>query len=337
MTKLKNLLYPILSLAALGGGHIALADGANFTVMPTLTGIPNQIDQNVGYFDLLLKPNQKQDLPFTLYNSAATTIKVKTTFGTAFTSSSGTVDYTPNLVKPDPSMKLNLKDYIKLPQTVSIPARTKVDVTAHLTMPATSFQGVMAGGFNFEDAGSDSPKQKTSGVTIQNRFRYVIGLVVQNTKNQVAPTLSLGTVKPDQVNGRNVISANLTDSAPAYLMNMNTQATVTKYGDKAVKYTYNNANMEMAPNSNFNLAIPVSIQGVLNGQTSKPLTPGKYHLKMTVYGGKDDKGTYQTLVNGQVTKYDYRWIFDKDFTIAGETAKKLNAKDATVSHKTTIP
>ena len=52
---------------------------------------------------------------------------------------------------------------------------------------------------------------------------------------------------------------------------------------------------------------------------------------MTVYGSKDTNGTHQTMVNGQVTKYDYKWTFDKDFTITGERATALNAKDATVN------
>ncbi|MCU5752412.1 DUF3324 domain-containing protein [Lactococcus lactis] len=138
------------------------------------------------------------------------------------------------------------------------------------------------------------------------------------------------------MNGRNVITANLTNSAPAYLMQMNTDAVVTKYNDSSIKYTYNNVAMEMAPNSNFNLAIPVSIPGALNGKTSEPLKPGKYHLKMTVYGGKDDKGKYQTMVNDQVTKYDYKWVFDKDFVITGAKASSLNAKDATINHKPKI-
>ncbi|WP_195918642.1 DUF916 and DUF3324 domain-containing protein [Lactococcus lactis] len=335
MKNKKNILVSLVSLSVLiNATHTVHADSANFSVTPKIG--ENQVGQNLGYFNLLLKPKQTQNVEFTLNNNSNQTIKVKTTFGTAFTSQSGNVGYTPDLVKPDPSLKINLKDYVKLPQTLTIKPKSTTTVTATVTMPDENIKGVIAGGFNFEDASTSESTQKSSGVSITNRYRYVIGLVLQNDIAKVDPTLNLGKVGPDQVNGRNVITANLTNSTPAYLMQMNTDAVVTKYNDSSIKYTYNNAAMEMAPNSNFNLAIPVSIPGALNGKTSEPLKPGKYHLKMTVYGGKDDKGQYQTMVNDQVTKYDYKWVFDKDFTITGAKASSLNAKDATINHKPKI-
>ncbi|UTG78645.1 DUF916 and DUF3324 domain-containing protein [Lactococcus lactis] len=330
MKNKKNILVSLVSLSVLMiATQTVHADSANFSVTPKIG--ENQVGQNLGYFNLLLKPKQTQNVEFTLNNNSNQTIKVKTSFGTAFTSQSGNVGYTLDLVKPDPSLKINLKDYVKLPQTLTIKPKSATTVTATVTMPDENIKGVIAGGFNFEDASTSESTQKSSGVSITNRYRYVIGLVLQNDTAKVDPTLNLGKVGPDQVNGRNVITANLTNSAPAYLMQMNTSATVTKSDDKSVNYSYNNAAMEMAPNSNFNLTIPVSIQGVLNGKTSEPLKPGKYHIKMTVYGSKDTNGTHQTMVNGQVTKYDYKWTFDKDFTITGERATALNAKDATVN------
>lgn len=335
---MKNKKIILVSLVGLSFLMIATqtvhADSANFSVTPKIG--ENQVGQNLGYFNLLLKPKQTQNVEFTLNNNSNQTIKVKTSFGTAFTSQSGNVGYTPDLVKPDPSLKINLKDYVKLPQTMTIKPKSATTVTATVTMPDENIKGVIAGGFNFEDASTSESTQKSSGVSITNRYRYVIGLVLQNDTAKVDPSLNLGKVGPDQVNGRNVITANLTNSAPAYLMQMNTSATVTKSDDKSVNYSYDNAAMEMAPNSNFNLTIPVSIQGVLNGKTSEPLKPGKYHIKMTVYGSKATNGAYQTMVNGQVTKYDYEWTFDKDFTITGEKAAALNAKDATVSQKSNI-
>ncbi len=330
MKNKKNILVSLVSLSVLMiTTQTVHADSANFSVTPKIG--ENQVGQNLGYFNLLLKPKQTQNVEFTLNNNSNQTIKVKTSFGTAFTSQSGNVGYTPDLVKPDPSLKINLKDYVKLPQTLTIKPKSATTVTATVTMPDENIKGVIAGGFNFEDASTSESTQKSSGVSITNRYRYVIGLVLQNDTAKVDPTLNLGKVGPDQVNGRNVITANLTNSAPAYLMQMNTSATVTKLDDKSVNYSYNNAAMEMAPNSNFNLTIPVSIQGVLNGKASEPLKPGKYHIKMTVYGSQDTNGTHQTMVNGQVTKYDYKWTFDKDFTITGERATALNAKDATVN------
>lgn len=89
--------------------------------------------------------------------------------------------------------------------------------------------------------------------------------------------------------------------------------------------------MQMAPNTNFNLPIPVSTMGALNGKNySNPLEAGKYHLHMVVYGQQNASGPFHAKVSGKSVNYQYRWIFDKDFTITATAAKKLNATDVTL-------
>lgn len=304
---------------------------ADSSVTPELPS--NQVDKKVGYFDLQMDPDAKQTVKFKIMNSSSKTIKVDTTFGTAFTSSSGTVGYTPNLVKPDSSLKINLKDYVTLPKEVELAPHTEQVVSAQVHMPTESFNGVIAGGFNFAEdkSGADKASSSQKAMTVTNEYRYVVGLVLQQNTQKVAPDLKLHTVKASQVNGRNVISANLQNPEMAYLMQMNTQAQVQSLSDKKVKYTYSNAQMEMAPNSNFDLAIPVSIKGSLNNKSSQPLKPGKYRLTMTVLGNKNDAGKYRAEVNNQGVGYDYKWTFTKDFTIKSATARQLNKSDATVT------
>ncbi|MCL2114576.1 MAG: DUF916 and DUF3324 domain-containing protein [Streptococcaceae bacterium] len=321
--------------------HVVYAEeSSGFSVTPVLE--ENQIEAGLGYFNLLLKPEQKQTLKFNITNNGKTPVEVETSFGTAFTGDLGNVLYTPNKIKPDSSLKINIKDYVKLPKTVTVPAHGKTVVSAEVTMPHETFKGVIAGGFNFNEkengANTKGSEGAKSGASITNRYTYVIGLVLQNSKDKVDPALSLGTVTPSQVNGRNVISANLKNSAMTYLLDMNTDVEVTKLNDSSIKYSFDNATSKMAPNSNFNLGIPVSIQGALkNGQSSVPLKAGKYQLEMTVYGNKNTNGKYQSMVEGQVTKYDYKWTFSKEFEITGNQAKTLNEKDVTIDHVKETP
>ena len=77
----------------------------------------------------------------------------------------------------------------------------------------------------------------------------------------------------------------------------------------------------MAPNSNF--SYPISLKG-------ERLTPGKYVLKSTAYGVKDEKGTYQVKGANGEERYLYKWEFTKEFTISGDVAKELNEKDVTI-------
>jgi hypothetical protein len=139
------------------------------------------------------------------------------------------------------------------------------------------------------------------------------------------------------VNVRNVINANLANGQMGFLKNMNVDATIKGVSDTSLTYSYINQHMAMAPNSNFNLPIPVSTGSGTKSSNgtidySQPLKAGKYHLHMVVYGQKDAAGQYTTTLDGKKQAYDYRWIFDRDFTITAAAAQKLNAKDVTINH-----
>lgn len=330
--RILGVFFSFITIVSASFFHKVQADGVHFSVRPVLG--EHQTDNRLGYFNLLLKPRQTQTLKIDLTNSSDKPIKLNASFGTAATSSSGAVDYTPDLIKPDSSLKINLKDYLQVPKHVTIEPHSLTSVTAKVTMPEQTFTGVIAGGFNFQEAESDSDTtQKSSGMTITNRYRYVIGLVLQQSMDKVAPNLTLGEVKANQRNGRNAITAHLTNTARTYLKDMNTIASVTKLDKKTVKYDFANAQVEMAPTSSFDLAIPVSHAGDYTSP-SEPLEPGKYQLKMTIYGVKTPNGSYQRMVGGQVTNYQYRWEFTRDFTVTGEKASALNTTDPTVATPT---
>ena len=176
----------------------------------------------------------------------------------------------------------------------------------------------------------------SDGISIKNEYRYVIALVTQQNTQKVSPQLKLNEVKATQVNSRNVFAANLQNISPTYLQDMNATANVKGVTNSELKYSFENSDMKMAPNSNFDFTIPVSIKGNIGDQTSKALEAGKYHQLMTVYGVKSTTGAYETTVNGKTVNYECKWTFEKDFEIAGEQAKKLNNSDPTVHYKEPI-
>lgn len=335
MKKVCWTLFAALILIIAGFSGRVFAASSSFTVTPVIPD--NQVTNDQGYFNLLLEPGQAQDIQFRLYNSTDKEVTVNTAFSTATTANSGTAVYTaPASSKFDPSLKYKISDNVTLPKSVKIPAKTTVAMTAHIKMPAAKFDGVMAGGFSFQDAAQ--PKaEKNSGVSIINEYRYVIALLMQQNKNQVAPDLKLGEVGPKQFNDRNVITANLENFKAAYLKDMTAEAHITGLSDKSIKFDSEQGNMKMAPNSNFDFTIPISLQGAMNGSYSEPLKAGKYHMSMTVYGKQDPNGKYEKTIAGVPTKFDYKWVFDRDFEISGQKASELNAKDPTINHKQAIP
>ncbi|MCT0016609.1 DUF916 and DUF3324 domain-containing protein [Lactococcus lactis subsp. lactis] len=316
-------------------GKNIFASTSDFTVSPVIS--ENQVGGNSGYFNLLMKSGMEQNVSFNLSNTTSHSITIEMSFSRSTTNGNGLAVYDSTKGKKDRSLKYNIENYVKLSQKeVTLSAHSQVTVNSTVTMPAENFNGVLAGGFSFKEKGAGHQASTSKGVSITNDYRYIIALVIQQNTIKVPPKLNLNEVKASQINSRNVIEANLQNVAPAYLQNINVMAIVKGITHSELKYNFENSEMKMAPNSNFNLAIPVSIQGNINNQTSKALQPGKYHLSMTVYGGKSAEGRYQITVNGQTVKYEYKWNFERNFEITGEKASKLNRSDPTVHYKEPI-
>ena len=311
------------------------ASSSNFNVSPEIP--ENQMDKNLGYFNLVMSPESQQTLSFKVNNATSKSITVEMAFAHSTTNGNGLAIYDSSKAIKDSSLKYNIEDFVDIPKKeVTIAAHAQVIMTAKVTMPKGMDTGILSGGFSFKEKEGNQESGSSKGVSIKNEYRYVIALVTQQNIQKVSPQLKLNEVKATQVNSRNVFAANLQNISPTYLQDMNATATVKGVTNSELKYSFENSDMKMAPNSNFDFAIPVSIKGNIGDQSSKALEAGKYHLSMTVYGVKSATGAYETIVNGKTVNYEYKWTFEKDFEIAGEKAKKLNNSDPTVHYKEPI-
>jgi Bacterial protein of unknown function (DUF916)./Protein of unknown function C-terminal (DUF3324). len=324
MKHLKKIVLAIslLMLTVLGWKSVK-ANEFNFSVDPILP--TNQAHPKVGYYDLLLAPGQKQIITVKLSNQTDNMVAVDVSVASATTNINGVVEYNPNSIKPDSSLKYNIKDYTKGPGKVEIPAKTVKNIQVEVTMPNSSFDGLIAGGITFKQDKSQikASKSDSQGISIQNQYQFVVGLLMQQTDKLVPPVLDMTNVFPDQVNHRNVINANFKNSAKGFLKNMVIDANVTHKGQTDVLYKVQKDNMSMAPNSNFNF--PLQLSG-------KRFQAGIYTYKADVYGLKDSEGKYSygKDVHGNPQHYRYHWKFSKDFTISSSKASNLNTQDVTV-------
>ncbi|MCT0015683.1 DUF3324 domain-containing protein [Lactococcus lactis subsp. lactis] len=211
-----------------------------------------------------------------------------------------------------------------LPPIVSLKSKESIILEVKLTMPKESFQGILAGGFNFEEESTNRHQKENS---IQNNYAYTFALIVQNSLAKVAPALSLGKVSTDQINGKQVLLINLINRSKTYLKQMNLHAVITKTDNSSLKDVYDNSAMEMAPDSSFTLALPLSNLG-FNDQKGNPLKSGHYQLKLLVYGEKSPNGIYQTSLNQQTTNYDDKWELASKFTVPAKQANVSKIKKA---------
>lgn len=256
----------------------------------------NQVDKKVSYFDLQLKPGQKQTIKLLVTNASKTqSMKPNIEFFTASTSRTGLIVYNgPN--RKDESLKYSLSDLVKIKNShPTIAPSSSSYIEAEIVMPNEQFQGVLLGGFvvTTETTKQSNNHSSQNGIALENRFAFTIGLKVRQNTTPVEPDFHLKYIKPELINYRTAVVANLQNSEPLITKNMKIQAWVFKKDSQTVLNQAQMLNAEMAPNSNFDFAI--DWQG-------KKLKPGEYRLKMRV-------------------EYNQKiWEFEEPFTISDVNA-----------------
>lgn len=295
---MKKLFWPLVLLATLvfgGWTMTAQAENLNYTVKAELPD--NQINDKVSYFDLKVKPGQKQDLTITINNNDSQEHRYTVSPNLAVTNDNGIIDYSQNKAKADASLKFNVKTALSKKQVVTVPAKTSKKVTVRLTVPTKRFDGVALGGINVIQELKTS-KKKASGMTIDNQYAYVIGLQLTETDDiSIKPNMKLHQIKAAQLNYRNYVTANLQNNRPVIMHGLKIKSYITTTNSSKKLMVTSKDNLSMAPNSNFNFAM---------GDGTKQLKAGKYTLHLTATA---DEG---------------KWQFTKNFTITDKQANDLN-------------
>ncbi|MFD2308023.1 DUF916 and DUF3324 domain-containing protein [Enterococcus termitis] len=285
------------------------ASELKFSVEPVLP--ENQKSEGHTYFDLNMTPNQKQVLKVHMRNDTDKEVVVKPSIHAATTNINGVVEYGESNTKVDKTIKYSLENIVKpTVDEVKIPAKGAKDLELNVQMPEEKFEGVLAGGITLEEKEETKKdeKNKAQGLAIENKYAYVVAVVLHESEEKVASELKLTNVEPGQVNARNVINATIQNTQPKYMNQLTIDTKITKNGQKEVLYSSKKESMQMAPNSSF--AYPVSLNG-------KELKPGKYTLDMVAHSMKQD------------------WHFTKEFEIKADVAKKLNKTDVSIEKSNT--
>lgn len=258
----------------------------------------NQRETNVGYFDLRMKPGQKQTVQVELSNPANSDVEIEVSLNGAKTNGNGVVEFGPIAIDNDKSLKYDFKDIVKGPESVVVPAGGTKTVDLAITMPEVSYDGMIAGGIQLKKKVDEKEREKQTGVI--NEYAFMIGMLLTETDTTVTPELELNDVYAGLRNFRNSIFVNFSNVKAAFLESLTTEVQITEKGSDAVLYDTKKANMRVAPNSMVDF--PVSMNG-------EEMAPGDYHAKITATSG------------------DQKWAWEKDFTITDEQADKFNEQD----------
>jgi hypothetical protein len=254
----------------------------------------NQLDTEKSYFDLRMKPEQKQTIEVVLSNNhPKEELRIKATVNNATTNQNGLIVYDEEK-ETDSSLKTPISEIVEFEaEEFTVPAGKSITGKATISMPEEEFEGILLGGLHFQKISQE--EQATEGVSIQNQYAYVIGLQLSENAQLVKPELNFLSVESKLVNYRTAVQARIQNSQPVLMENIKVNAEVYKDKDSE-PYKTSASEIKMAPNSTIDYTIDWE---------NERLQAGNYLLKL-----KMDDGTDQ-------------WEWEEPFTI-GDEVKAIN-------------
>ena len=267
----------------------------------------NQMEKEIGYYHLKMKPGQEQTLLIRMANSSDKKTKVNVSLNSAKTNSNGVIEYGENAIKEDKSLKFSFKDIAKAPNKVELAAGQQKNFEIKLKMPETSYPGVIVGGIQMIEE-NQGEEEKAEGAMVINEYAHAIAVLLQEEDIVVKPELKLNSIKAGQANLKNTIFVNYSNVEAAFLNDMTTEVQINKKGNETVLYEKKQSKMRMAPNTQ--ITFPVDMNG-------EAMVAGDYTAKILVTGADGLR---------------YEWT--KDFKITTEEADKYNERDVGLVQKT---
>lgn len=259
----------------------------------------NQINQEVGYFDLRMKPGQTQTVQVMLKNATGKEVVVEVHANTATTNNEGHVEYSSSNSEYDASLMYPFSALVHTEDEVTIEPNSTYMLDVKIQMPEESFDGMILGGLYFieKEADGEGNADASSAVQVKNRFSYIIGVKLSETDVTVAPELVLNKVYASQINNQNIMKVHLQNPTATVIENVKVNAIIyTKDGTNILHET-NKEGLMIAPNSNFDYGISWGKQAFQSGT---------YRVEVTAKSG------------------DQQWEWTEYVTIDREEAEALN-------------
>lgn len=133
---------------------------------------PKQLNKQLSFFDLLVKPNDKTTLDILIHNETNQTEEFSVSYVDAHTNGNGLIVYENQNQKQ--SNTLSVKSFSDtLKQQIKVPAFSSKKVKIPIQVSGKYFKGSFLSGIRVEKKMSDDKKEQ---VGINNRYVYVLGV-----------------------------------------------------------------------------------------------------------------------------------------------------------------
>lgn len=261
----------------------------------------NQKDPKLGYYDLLMKPNEKQAIQIKVNNTSNQPMKVELQVNSAKTNSNGVIEYGPSDLKEDPSLNYNLAKIMSGPDEIIIPANNSDIIEYVISTPSVPFKGYIAGGIQLKPIIKEQNTDDTNNAVI-NKFAYLIGVLISESEvKEIKPKLRLNSVNLKMKDARYTVLANISNTQPVYVEKITADIQITEKNKKRVLFKFKKDQMRMAPNSMIDIPISLDTEKVKSGEYT---------------------------ANIQIATESGNWNWMKDFKLSKIEAQQINKQIA---------
>ncbi|MGX7029775.1 WxL protein peptidoglycan domain-containing protein [Vagococcus zengguangii] len=289
-------------------------DSPTFEYYVTPIFTDNQSDDKRGYFDLLVKPGEVQELKLEVSNTSKQKKKLTITPTTAGTTSNGTIDYSGKEWRHTSNLVAKFSDIASEPQTVELKPEEKKVVTFEVKVPDEKFEGQIVGAFYVKEDSTEKEETKSTsenGIGIKNEFAMIIACVLMTDEKIPDQDFELGPVKIDTYGGLLSLKTDLSNHTARLLTNYSLEGTIlTAKGKKVMDIAL--SDISMAPNSIYEMPLQIN---------SSDFPAGKYKMALTIHDRAKEK----------------EWEIATDFKIKAEERQEAikESIDSVVWYKTT--
>ncbi|CAJ1192675.1 hypothetical protein CCLMGIMDO_CCLMGIMDO_01434 [Companilactobacillus crustorum] len=278
----------------------------NYNVAPEVAS--NQLDKKVGYYDLRVTPGQIETIKFKINNNDTKDHTYKISVNRATTDVNGVIVYNKHNEKPDRDLKYNIENLVTYPKEVSVDAKATKEVSMIIKIPQQKFEGELLGGILIEENNQIENAKPVKGVSLKNKYDYVLGLQLQQNAESIKPDLKLTKAYQTSDNGQIFVAAEMDNDVPTLEKDVSVKAQVTPENSNKVILKSSKEKMSIAPDSTFEY--PVNVNSVTGPNKNKRLKPGRYTMYLDVKANNSQND----------------WKLKRNFTISKQQNNKLNKK-----------
>ncbi|MGX7149849.1 DUF916 and DUF3324 domain-containing protein [Enterococcus ureasiticus] len=272
--------------------------GLAVSVKPILP--KNQHNSQATYYDLRMKPGQKQDVQMELTNSSDKEEQVTLEINDATTNDAGDIDYSDRSksVPRDKSLGISFKDIATTEAKLTIPAKKTITTTVRLDMPEKQFDGMILGGIKVVSSEKNIETSDSNNKEKQAKKTYIVAVKLTETDTPVVAKLNLLDVVFSKESNKNIIKATIQNDQAVNLEDIDFKADVYKKNSDKIFAQTKVTGYRMAPNSSFIFVIDGEKQG---------FKAGKYQIDLTA--------------KSKATNQEWKW--DKELEITKSENKKI--------------